>query len=121
MSYSIQGNCVRLTRGDTFSVPVVVTNPDGTPYKMQDGDVIRFKLTTKPGGLVLITKYIGQEMILTLEPSDTSILPCGMYFFDMQMTFAGGAVDTFLVEGTFIISAESDAIELTVYAPDGSA
>lgn len=116
MSYSISGKRIRMTRGDTLVAEVGIANPDGTPYEMQDGDSARFKCTDVPGGAVLIVKDVTSGT-LRLDPEDTDALPFGSYFFDVQMTFANGTVDTFIPEGTLVIDDETDAIRLAVAAP----
>ena len=116
MSYSIKGKRITLTRGDTFPCSVTAYNPDGTPYEMQPGDSARFKVTDVPGGAVLIVKDVSSGT-LRLDPEDTNCLPFGSYFFDVQMTFANGTVDTFIPEGTLVIDDETDAIRLAVAAP----
>lgn len=117
MSYSIKGNRIRLTRGDTLVAEVGIANPDGTAYEVQEGDSVRFKCTDVPGGAVLIAKDVTSGT-LRLDPEDTDALPFGSYFFDVQMTFANGTVDTFIHEGTLVIDDEADAIRLSVAAPD---
>ena len=120
MSYSISGKIVSLTRGDSFSTPIELVNEDGTPYEMQDGDSLRFKCTDVPGGAVLIEKAIPSDtLLLQLDPSDTNVLPFGNYFFDIELTYANGKVETVIPEGQFNITAEADAIRLNVFAPNG--
>lgn len=116
MSYSIKGKRITLTRGDTLVAEIAISNPDGTPYEMQAGDSVRFKVTDVPGGAVLIVKDVSSGT-LRLDPEDTNCLPFGSYFFDVQMTFADGTVDTFIPEGTLTIDDETDAIRLAVAAP----
>lgn len=120
MSYSIKGKRVKLTRGDTLITEVSISNADGTAYEMQEGDSLRFKMTDIPGGVVLIEKQIPSDtLILKLDPSDTNVLPFGEYFFDIQLTYANGNVETILAEGQFDVTAETDAIILSMYAPNG--
>lgn len=122
MSYSISGKIVSLTRGDSFSTPIELVNDDGTPYEMQDGDSLRFMMTDFPGGAVLIEKAIPSDtLLLQLDPDDTNALPFGNYFFDIELTYANGKVETVIPEGQFNITAEADAIRLNVYAPNGGA
>ena len=118
MSYSIRGKRISMTRGDTVIAEVGISNPDGTPYEMQDGDSLRFKCTDVPGGAVLIVKDVTSGT-LRLDPDDTNCLPFGGYFFDVQMTFANGTVDTVIPEGTLVIDDEADGIRLSLVAPDG--
>lgn len=120
MSYSIRGKRISMTRGDTVVAEVGISNPDGTPYEMQDGDSLRFKCTDVPGGAALIVKDVTSGT-LRLDPDDTNCLPFGSYFFDVQMTFANGTVDTVIPKGTLVIEDEADAIRLSLVAPDGGA
>ena len=120
MSYSIKGKRITLTRGDTLITKVSISNADGTPYEMQEGDSLRFKMTDIPGGVALIVKEIPSDTLtLKIDPSDTNVLPFGEYFFDLQLTYANGNVETILAEGQFDVTAETDAIVLGMYAPDG--
>ena len=120
MSYAIKGKRVKLTRGDTLITQVSISNADGTPYEMQEGDSLRFKMTDIPGGVALIVKEIPSDTLtLRIDPSDTNVLPFGEYFFDLQLTYANGNVETILAEGQFDVTAETDAIVLGIYAPDG--
>ena len=107
MSYSIKGKRITLTRGDTFPCSVSILNPDGTPYEMQAGDTVRFMLSEQAGGPVLITKTLSGGAF-QLDPADTNQLDFGTYFFDVQMTFANGTVDTFIAEGTLTLTDEAD-------------
>ena len=119
MSYSIKGKRINMTRGDTLVAEVGISNPDGTPYELQSGDSVRFKMTDVPGGASLIVKDITSDMVLRLDPDDTNCLPFGSYFFDVEMTYADGTVDTFIPEGTLTLDAEADGIRLGLMAPDG--
>jgi hypothetical protein len=105
-----------MTRGDTLVAEVGIVNPDGTPYVMQEGDSVRFKCTDVPGGAVLILKDVTSGT-LRIEHEDTASLPFGTYFFDIEMAFANGTVDTFITEGTLTVDYEADAITLGVAAP----
>ena len=107
MSYSIKGKRITLTRGDTFPCSVSILNPDGTPYEMQSGDTVRFMLSEQAGGPVIVSKPV-VDGAFTLEPSDTYGLDFGTYFFDVQMTFASGVVDTFITEGQLPLADEAD-------------
>ena len=118
MAYSIKGKRISMTRGDTLVAEVGIANPDGTPYEIQSGDAVRFKVTDVPGGAALIVKDVTSGT-LRLDPDDTNCLPFGNYFFDVEMTFADGTVDTFIPEGTLTLDDEADGIRLALVAPDG--
>lgn len=115
MSYSIKGNTITLTRGDTFMGKVNLT-VDGETYAPNDEDVIRFAVKHKdmtPGKKdyvdeePLIEKIIpNNSLVLRLESSDTNELDFGDYVYDIQITFADGSVDTFITASTFRITPE---------------
>ena len=107
MSYSIKGKRITLTRGDTFPCEVRAYNPDGTPYEMQAGDSMRFMLSEQAGGPTILTKQV-VDGAFQLDPADTDQLDFGTYFFDVQMTFASGVVDTFITEGQLTLADEAD-------------
>ena len=100
--YSVKGNDIKLTRGDTFIATLTLVRSD-EPYTPAEGDSILFAVKSKLNPLKtkyientpLISKAISTEtMILTLDPADTSSLPFGRYCYDIQVTYADGAVDT---------------------------
>lgn len=107
MSYSIKGKRITLTRGDTFPCAVSILNPDGTPYEMQSGDAVRFMLSEQAGGPTILSKTLVGGAF-QLDPADTNGLDFGTYFFDVQMTFADGTVDTFIAEGQLTLTDEAD-------------
>lgn len=112
--FEVNGTNIKLTRGDSFYCQLTVTQGKD-PYTFQEGDELRFALKRKlmtPGGgnyadcEALITKTIPTDtLILALAPADTKALKFGPYDYDIQMTFADGAVDTFIA-GSFEILPE---------------
>lgn len=117
MSYKITENgTVYLTRGDTFPVTVCIKNKDGTTYEIQQGDKVRFALKRAlmtPGNkefvdkTPLIIKNISTDtLLLQLDPEDTEELAFGNYKYDVELTHANGAVDTFIENSDFIITPE---------------
>ena len=112
--FEVNGNNIKLTRGDSFYCQLTV-NQGEEPYVFQEGDELRFALKRKlktPGGgnyadcEALLTKTIPTDtLILALAPADTKSLKFGSYDYDIQLTFADGAVDTF-INGDFEILPE---------------
>lgn len=96
--YSINGNNITLTKGDTLRLTVGITNSDGTAYTPAEGDVIRFAAKRNYNdGTVVIRKTIPNDtLLLHLAPSDTKTLPVREYVYDIQLTYANGDVDTFI-------------------------
>ena len=115
MSYSINGNTITLTRGDTLRVLIEI-EVDGEVYTPQNGDSVRFALKHKTMNSdsseftdeePLILKDIPIDtMILQLDPSDTKNLGFGKYVYDVQITFADGTVCTFITKAPFKVTEE---------------
>jgi len=104
---------ISLVRGDTaiFDIPLVNVDDEGqeTPYTPQEGEKLRFAMSTKFGSKreeVLILKDIPLDtMVLKIEPEDTKPLPFGKYKYDIEFTDIAGNVTTVL-EATFNITKE---------------
>ena len=104
---------IKLVRGDSaeFDVPLVSVDDEGheTPYTPQEGEKLRFAMSTKYGATrdeVLILKDIPiSTLVLKLEPADTKSLPFGKYKYDIEFTDALGAVTTVL-EAIFEVAKE---------------
>ena len=107
-SISISGKKtqIRLTRGDSFYAIVSMTRSD-EPYAPQEGDVIRFAMKKSYSSAdVLLEKTIPTDtLLLALYPEDTKELDFGAYVFDVELTTAGGDVDTFIC-GELILEKE---------------
>lgn len=112
MSSRVEGKTIYLTRGDTFRKPVEALLPDSETelYSPVEGDLIRFAMKRAYDDPVpLLVKEIPAEtMVLTLDPEDTKELPFGKYFFDIQITYANGDVDTFITKGRLRLTEEVD-------------
>lgn len=117
MSHIIDGNKIKLTRGDTLRLKVDV-QIDGEPYVPVTGDSVRFALK-HPALNAAKTEYLDttplikkdipiDTMVLELKPEDTKSLGFGKYVYDVQITFADGTVDTFITKETFILTEEVD-------------
>lgn len=115
MSVKVKKNEIKLTRGDTMRLKVVIKK-DGVEYTPQEGDVVRFALEhdtlnstgteyTDPEPLILKGVPI-DTMILMLNPADTKDLGFGRYVYDLEITFADGTVDTFITAMPFNLTEE---------------
>lgn len=110
MACKIDGHAVTLTRGDSFIVKVGMKYQEtGEEYIPQVGDEVRFALKASCNDISapLILKDIPIDtMLLELEPDDTKPLPFGQYVYDIELTYATGKVDTFIVAAPFTIARE---------------
>lgn len=107
MSYSVNNNKIKMTRGDTvtFKVSVDYLNT-GKPYTPDENDIIRFTLKKylSDRKASLIKDISVDTMILRIESADTALLPIGRYYYDIQLIRSDGETDTFI----------SDILELTM-------
>ena len=120
--YSIDGQKITLTRGDTLILKVGIyiedTNGERQEYTPVAGDKVRFalkrnKMNAKKTAYTdpepLIKKAIPIEtMVLRLDTEDTAPLLFGDYVYDIQITFVDGTVDTFIDNQPFILTPEVD-------------
>lgn len=103
----IEENNITITRGDSASISVGLTNPDGTDYTLQNGDILIF--TVKVNCMtedIIIQKDISTDGLINIIPSDTNELNYGSYIYDVQLTQAGGTVNTVIAPSAFIIDKE---------------
>lgn len=104
--YTIKGNAITLTRGDSFYCQIALKK-NGAAYTPQEGDVIRFAMKKNYWDAeAVIEKVVPNEtMLLALTPADTAIA-IGNYEYDLEITFANGDVDTFINRQPFTIVPE---------------
>lgn len=108
MSYSVKGNTITLTRGDTFSANIEILQPNGDPYSPLDGDCIRFamKKSAKDKDCLIHKDIPIDTMKLVLDPEDTKSLDFGNYVYDIQLTKTTGEVITFITKSLLILTEE---------------
>lgn len=86
-------NALSVTRGDTLSVDVSITDADGAPYALQDGDmlVLTVKRTTAVDEPVVIQKTNDAKSgtHFELTPGETEV-DYGEYRYDIELTQANG-------------------------------
>ena len=101
-------NVIRITRGDSLTVNVTLTDNDGYPYEPVVGDEIWF--TVKKSAMasdVLIRKSIDIETLeLDLVESDTENLAFGEYRYEVEVICESGDHYTVIKNAPFIITEE---------------
>ena len=105
----IQGTDIHLTRADTAVIDVTITNSDGTPYEVQEGDKIIFRLRKDSRSIPTICeKEVDmQTMALTLNPEDTERCENGKdYRYEFELITASGMHCTFIENALFHIGIE---------------
>lgn len=98
----IDGNNIHLTRGDSATLSLEVTDQEGQPYAPKEGD--EFIFSVKNNDLVVpyeLTKKFDTDLDLTITSEESSKFNFGAYLFDIKLV-NNGIVDTFIV-GNLII------------------
>lgn len=102
---------LEMTRGDTNVIPVVISNPlnisSGNPTGLVDLTGATFTATfrdyddtvvavkTLGNGIVLNGSPANGQILITLDPADTSVLDYDqVLYFDVEMVEAGGRKTT---------------------------
>lgn len=108
MSYSINGTTITLTRGDSMTVQISISDAYGNLYTPQEGDSVIFamKQSYAEANPVLLKEIPTDTLKLTINPEDTKKLPFGSYVYDVHLVKASGEVDTFITEATIKIARE---------------
>lgn len=106
---SITDTDITLTRGDSLQIQLTLTKAHET-YVPAAGDVIKFYLSSNYKGNTNYQSYVSKTidnstLILELAPEDTASMKYGTYFYQLEITYADGEVDTFL-EGLFTLKGE---------------
>ena len=112
----IDGLDIHLTRGDTAFIEVIPTNEDGSPYEMQEGDKIFFRLKRKStDDTVICEKEVDVvSMTLQIDPEDTEPCQNGKdYRYEFELVTAAGYHFTFIEDQLFHIG-----VELEVHADE---
>ncbi len=97
----IDNNKITLTRGDTLTLKLTLTNTDGTEYAPESGDSLRFAISEGyEDSAYYALKY--EQVIpidtlsFTMLASETKKLEYKEYNYDIELTHADETVDTII-------------------------
>ncbi len=100
-----RGPTIELTRGDSASFVIEVTDYYGEPYELQDGDTITFTVKKNTRTDDIVFQKVGT--VVSIEHEDTKRCKYGTYVYDVQLSNdTSGNVDTFIGPANFIVSDE---------------
>ena len=100
---------IYLTRGDSAYLDFPLTDKDGNPIVLGDGDHLRCQVRKEPnGGEVLFEGIIeeGETYTWHIVPSDTKDAPLDTYVWDAQVEYSNGDIFTFVNVSNFTILKE---------------
>lgn len=89
----IDRNIIKITKGDSASISVDLTDATGDVYDMDSGDTLTMSVRKRISDEVIMT-VTSTSTTLSLRPSDTSSLEVGGCFYDIQLETATGAIYT---------------------------
>lgn len=104
--FKIENNKMSITRGDDAEFTVTLENPDGTPYSMEQGDVLTFTVKTSTTTPKILLQKTSDDGEFKITHGDTSSMQYGDYRYDVQFTKNSGDVDTVIVPSAFVILEE---------------
>ena len=84
MMLTIKGNDIHLTQGDSAILNVEITNDDGTPYAIKEGDSLTITVKATNGTKIFSKTVQAYESII-IEPKDTVDAGVGRYKYDIQL------------------------------------
>ena len=96
---------ILLTRGDTATLNISITDSEGNPYTMQEGDTLKFsikRIYTEPEVLL---ELVVTEPVVHLSSADTDNLSFGVYHYDVVF-INDSIVDTIIADKTFTVGYE---------------
>ena len=107
----INGTNLKMIRGDSESITLEIEHSDSTPYNFQTGDIVYFtvKQRTNTKEIILqkiLTHFPDNQVIIEINPEDTSKLAFRKYVYDIQLTQADGRVKTVVPTSMFEILEE---------------
>jgi len=102
--FHVHNNCIQLTRGDSATLTVNLTNADGTPYEMAAGDVLELTVKKDANDPEAAISLTASDSTFAFLPETTEGMAFGAYRYDIQLTH-GSEVYTPVVS-TFTLTEE---------------
>lgn len=101
-------NTIRITRGDSLTINVVLTDNDGFPYEPVEGDEVWFTVKKSANSAdILIRKSIDiTNLVLDLVEADTENLAFGEYRYEIEVITVTNDHYTVIKNAPFIITEE---------------
>ena len=109
---TISGTTITLTRGDTASIVLSITDSDGTAVPLVSGDTVYFTVkktatTTKKSIQKVIDEFDTGSAQIDILATDTKMMDFGEYVYDIQVNrHADDSVSTVIGPAKFILAEE---------------
>lgn len=103
--FKIEYGKIFITRGDTASFNIEVRQPDKrTVYELAEGDNLTFTVKQTDSEVDFLIQKVGATVKLASD--DTKKLAYGQYWYDVQLTFADGTINTIIAPTPFVVCSE---------------
>ena len=94
--FYIENGKIHLTRGDYAKIKCDMTDGEGTPYEMQDGDSLTLTIRKKPkDDSTILAQITSLTDEIAIQHEDTASIDPGSYSADIQLTTSDGKRFTF--------------------------
>ena len=100
-------NDIHLTQGDSAILNVEITNDDGTPYNIKEGDTLTMTVKSTNGTKIFSKTGQAYESII-LEPKDTADVGVGRYKYDIQLNTENQVYTIITVSSFFVEEGVTD-------------
>lgn len=103
----IEGNTIRMTRGDTVYLTVPITTASGEEYIVQSDDALTLSVKKSIyDAEYIFQKVVTGENMFHIAPVDTASIEYGSYLYDIQLNKSNGDVYTIIDVSTLVIMSE---------------
>lgn len=103
-------NNILLIRGDSIpGATIFILKENNEPFTLQSGDELKFTLKRKSSDRTPILQKTITDGQLFIDPEDTELLECGVYRYDVQLTYTRNGrriVDTIIPPANFKLLEE---------------
>ncbi len=109
---TISGTTITLTRGDTASIVLSITDSDGNAVPLVSGDAIYFTVkkttaTTKKLLQKVVEEFDNGSAQIDIGATDTKTIEFGEYVYDIQVNRdADSSVSTVIGPAKFVLAEE---------------
>lgn len=99
---TVDGDVIKLTRGDTETLQAIPDDAEGNPYVLQEGEYIEFCLKRDPDDSEVLIRKTSMDGNFSFQRSDTWELG-GRYHYNFRVENGMDSFHTF-IEGTFVVT-----------------
>ena len=106
---TINGNDIRMIRGDTERLTVTCQLSDGTERPFEAGDTVTLTVAWPMGPTVLqkrVTDFVEGAAVISIAHADTNELAPAAYRYDVQLTTRDGTVATIIPPAKFVLEGD---------------